>query len=104
MRGSSSKGLALKVRLREEPEGGQETLPSVLATAPVNTARPGTSVNSSPLPVYSPPGPAGLGRRLQESVSKQYLEAAQGPLHINSAKWGRVGTAATWPFPAGPNL
>lgn len=65
-----------------------ETLPSVLAAAPVNAARPGTSVDSSPLPGYSPPGPAGLRRRLRECVSKRHPEAAQGPLHVDAARGG----------------
>ena len=40
-------------------------LPSdILAAAPVNPAKPGPSVNSSPFAICSPPGPAGLERKL----------------------------------------
>lgn len=84
-----------RIRFGEMPHRETRLPSDVLAAAPVHPAKPGTSVNSSPLLVCSPPGPAGLGWRLQEPVSTQHLEAAQGPLHIDSDRWGRVGLAAT---------
>lgn len=55
-------------------------LPSdVLAAAPVHPAKPGTSVNSLPFLVCSPPGPAGLGWRLQEPVSTQHRRQLRVP-------------------------
>lgn len=77
------------IRLVKRRMGRLGSAFDVLTAAPVNPAKPGSSVNTLLFSVYTTPGPAGPGRWLQEPRSKEYQvqEAAQG--------------LCTWTWPVG---
>lgn len=104
LRGSSPKGLALKVRFREELGGGRGNATQCPCRSSCKCCKARNQCGRVTPPGIQPSWP----RRPGEEASRMCVQTAPGgssgsPARRRSrGRRSRVGTAATWPVPAGP--